>query len=112
MLAVTEGQRGTAKRIRNEHYRIAGKTGTAQVISMKQNEEYDETKLEKEKHDHALFMAFAPAEDPEIAVAVIAENGGHGGATAAPIARQVMDAWFGIKPGEPLQRMAQEESDE
>jgi penicillin-binding protein 2 len=112
MLAVTEGQRGTAKRIRNEHYRIAGKTGTAQVISMKQNEEYDETKLEKEFHDHALFMAFAPAEDPEIAVAVIAENGGHGGATAAPIARRVMDAWFGIKPDEPAQTLVQEESDE
>ena len=112
MLAVTEGERGTAKRIRNKHYSIAGKTGTAQVISMKQNEEYDETKLEKEFHDHALFMAFAPADDPQIAVAVIAENGGHGGSTAAPIARKVMDAWFGITPDEPVQRLAQEESDE
>lgn len=112
MLAVTEGKRGTAKRIRNDYYRIAGKTGTAQVISMKQNEEYDETKLSKEKHDHALFMAFAPADDPRIAVAVIAENGGHGGATAAPIARKVMDAWFGIQPGQPAQTVAQEVSDE
>ena len=112
MLAVTEGKRGTAKRIRNDYYRIAGKTGTAQVISMKQNEEYDETKLAKEKHDHALFMAFAPADDPRIAVAVIAENGGHGGATAAPIARKVMDAWFGIQPGQPAQTVAQEMSDE
>ena len=112
MLAVTEGKRGTAKRIRNDYYRIAGKTGTAQVISMKQNEEYDETKLSKEKHDHALFMAFAPADDPRIAVAVIAENGGHGGATAAPIARKVMDAWFGIQPGQPAQTLAQEVSDE
>ena len=112
MLAVTEGKRGTAKRIRNDYYRIAGKTGTAQVISMKQNEEYDETKLSKEKHDHALFMAFAPADDPRIAVAVIAENGGHGGATAAPIARKVMDAWFDIQPGQPAQTLAQEVSDE
>lgn len=112
MLAVTEGKRGTAKRIRNDYYRIAGKTGTAQVVSMKQNEEYDETKLSKEKHDHALFMAFAPAEDPQIAVAVIAENGGHGGATAAPIARKVMDAWFGIQPAKPAQTLAQEVTDE
>jgi penicillin-binding protein 2 len=112
MLLVTEGQRGTAKRIRNEHYRIAGKTGTAQVVSMKQNEVYDETKLAREKHDHALFMAFAPAEDPQIAVAVIAENGGHGGATAAPIAHRVMDAWFGIEREEPEQRLAREENDE
>lgn len=95
MIAVTEGERGTAKRIRNKHYRIAGKTGTAQVISMKQNEEYDEKKLSREKHDHALFMAFAPVEDPQIAIAVIAENGGHGGSTAAPVAKLVMDAWFG-----------------
>ncbi|MGD8265984.1 MAG: penicillin-binding protein 2, partial [Chromatiales bacterium] len=112
MLAVTEGKRGTAKRIRNDYYRIAGKTGTAQVVSMKPNEEYDETKLSKEKHDHALFMAFAPAEDPQIAVAVIAENGGHGGATAAPIARKVMDAWFGIQPAKPAQTLAQEVTDE
>jgi penicillin-binding protein 2 len=62
---------------------------------MKQNEEYDETKLAKEKHDHALFISFAPADDPRIAVAVIVENGGHGGATAAPVAGRVMDYYLG-----------------
>lgn len=88
-------EQGTARRIKTEYYRIAGKTGTAQVISMKQNEEYNEKKLEKEKHDHALFLSFAPAEDPRIAVAVIVENGGHGGSTAAPVARKVMDFYLG-----------------
>ena len=88
-------EHGTARRIKTQDYAIAGKTGTAQVVSMKQNEEYDEKKLEKEKHDHALFVAYAPVEDPQIAVAVIAENGGHGGATAAPVARKVMDYYLG-----------------
>lgn len=88
-------QKGTARRIKTDNYSIAGKTGTAQVISMKQNEEYDATKLAKEKHDHALFVSYAPAEDPKIAVAVIVENGGHGGATAAPVAGKVMDYYLG-----------------
>ena len=104
MAHVVEGTRGTAKRIRNDHYRIAGKTGTAQVITIKQTEEYDASKLSREKHDHALFVAYAPIEDPQIAISVIVENGGHGGATAAPVARKVMDHYFGIpddtKPAE------------
>ncbi|MCW8944915.1 MAG: penicillin-binding protein 2 [Sedimenticola sp.] len=91
MLQVTEGLRGTARRIRNEHYRIAGKTGTAQVFTVKQEEKYDEDKIDKKMRDHALFMAFAPAENPKIAVAVIVENGGHGGSVAAPIAKAIMD---------------------
>ncbi|MEN8175147.1 MAG: penicillin-binding protein 2, partial [Pseudomonadota bacterium] len=88
-------EHGTARRIRNDLYTIAGKTGTAQVVSMKQNEKYDEKKLEKKKHDHALFVAFAPVDNPRIAVSVIVENGGHGGATAAPVARRVMDFYIG-----------------
>lgn len=105
-------EHGTARRIRTENYRAAGKTGTAQVITMKQHEVYNEKKLEKEKHDHALFVAYAPVEAPKIAIAVIAENGGHGGATAAPIARQVMDYYLGeilgLFPLEPVEPMAPE----
>ena len=94
MIHVIEGARGTARHLRNEHYRIAGKTGTSQVFTVKQDEEYDESKIPKKMRDHALFIAYAPVEDPQIAVAVIVENGGHGGATAAPVAKQVMDAWL------------------
>ncbi|MCW8906932.1 MAG: penicillin-binding protein 2 [Sedimenticola sp.] len=94
MLEVTEGLRGTARRIRNDHYRIAGKTGTAQVFTVKQEEEYDEEKIDKKMRDHALFIAFAPALEPRIAVAVIVENGGHGGSVAAPIAKAIMDHYL------------------
>ncbi len=82
-------------------YTIAGKTGTAQVVGIKQGARYDAGKLSKQYRDHALFMAFAPADDPKIAVAVLVENGGHGGSTAAPIARAVMDYYLtGKRPGE------------
>jgi penicillin-binding protein 2 len=75
-------------------YRIAGKTGTAQVIGMKQNEKYDERKVHERHRDHALFIAFAPAEAPTIALAVLVENGGHGSSSAAPVARKVMDFYL------------------
>ena len=98
---VVQGPRGTARRLKNEHYRIAGKTGTAQVFTVKQDEEYEESKVSKKNRDHALFIAYAPVEDPQIAVAVIVENGGHGGSTAAPVAKKVMDAWL-LGDGGPL----------
>ncbi len=98
MTNVVEHIRGTAKRIRSNEYRIAGKTGTAQVFTVKQDEEYDEEKISKKNRDHALFIAYAPIEDPQIAVAVIVENGGHGGSAAAPIAKKIMDAWLLDKP--------------
>jgi len=72
-------------------YRIAGKTGTAQVIGIKQNERYDERRIQERHRDHALFIAYAPADAPTIAVAVLVENGGHGSSSAAPVARKVMD---------------------
>lgn len=98
MEAVVHSRRGTAKGINKDlSYRIAGKTGTAQVIGIAQDEEYDAEAIAKRKRDHALFIAYAPADDPQIAVAVIVENGEHGSTTAAPIARKVMDAWL-LKP--------------
>jgi penicillin-binding protein 2 len=75
-------------------YKIAGKTGTAQVIAMKQNERYDEKRIHERHRDHSLFIAFAPAEAPTIALAILVENGGHGSTAAAPIARQVMDFYL------------------
>ena len=94
MRKVVESERGTARRIRTDAYSIAGKTGTAQVFTLRQKERYRESEIAEHMRDHALFVAFAPVEDPRIAVAVIVENGGHGGSTAAPVARQVMDAYL------------------
>ena len=74
-------------------YKIAAKTGTAQVFSLK-GQEYDEENLPERLKDHALFIAYAPAEQPKIALAVIVENGGHGGSTAGPIAKQVFDYYI------------------
>lgn len=79
----------------NAPYRMAGKSGTAQVFSVAQEEEYDEEEVEERLRDHALFIAFAPLQDPQIAVAVIVENGSSGSRVAAPIARAVMDAYLG-----------------
>ncbi len=93
MIQVVEG--GTAHRIGiGAKYRIAGKTGTAQVFTLGQNEKYNASRLARHLLDHALFVAFAPVEEPRIAVAVIAEHGGGGSSTAAPLARKVMDAWL------------------
>ena len=85
---------GTAYRIgRKADYKIAGKTGTAQVFSLN-GEEYDEANLAKELWDHGLFIAFAPVDDPKIAIAVIVENGGSGGRVAAPVAKTIMDHYL------------------
>jgi penicillin-binding protein 2 len=78
----------------NAGYLIAAKTGTAQVIGMKQGEKYDEKRVREEHRDHALFIAFAPADDPKLAMAILVENGGHGGSTAGPIARAVFDYYL------------------
>ncbi len=75
-------------------YSIAGKTGTAQVVGIRQNARYDEKHVLQKNRDHALFIAFAPAEAPTIALAVLVENGGHGGSIAAPIARAVFDYYL------------------
>ena len=83
---------GTAARAgQGAPYAIAAKTGTAQVIAMKQNEKYDEKRVKEAHRDHALFIAYAPADNPRLAMAILVENGGHGGSTAGPIAREVFD---------------------
>jgi penicillin-binding protein 2 len=93
MVAVTTG--GTATQAaRGAAYSIAGKTGTAQVFSVGQTEKYDADEVAERLRDHALFVAFAPAEDPKLAVAVLVENGGFGSSAAAPIARAIFDAYL------------------
>ncbi|HIF52326.1 MAG TPA: penicillin-binding protein 2 [Thiotrichaceae bacterium] len=92
MRDVVHGVSGTAWRSGlNAKYEFAGKTGTAQVIGIAQDKEYNKDEISEEFQDHALFIAFAPVESPEIAVAIIVENGGGGSKTAAPIARKMFD---------------------
>ena len=93
---VMQGPRGTARAVGfGAPYEMAGKSGTAQVVSIAQDEKYDDAELEERLRDHALFIAFAPLDDPRIAVALIVENGESGSGVAAPIARAVMDAYLG-----------------
>jgi len=95
MEAVVNGPRGTARRIGvDAPYRIAGKTGTAQVFSIGQDEKYNADQTPEELRDHAWFIAFAPVEAPQLAVSVLVENGGFGSRSAAPVARAVLDAYF------------------
>jgi len=93
---VMQGPHGTARAVgTGAPYEMAGKSGTAQVVSIAQGEEYNEDELAERLRDHALFIAFAPFDNPRIAVAVVVENGSSGSGVAAPIARQVMDEFLG-----------------
>lgn len=93
MVAVT--QQGTSTRVfQGAGYTSGGKTGTAQAVGVAQGAKYNAAKLEEHQRDHSLYIAFAPAEDPKIALAVIVENAGFGAASAAPIARRVFDYWL------------------
>ena len=93
---VLQGPQGTARAVGSgAPYEMAGKSGTAQVISIAHDEEYDEEELLERQRDHALFISFAPFDAPRIAVAVIVENGSSGSGVAAPIARAIMDQYLG-----------------
>ena len=109
MVAVTQPGGTAARAGAGAPYTFAGKTGTSQVIGMKQGEEYIENQVHERHRDHALFIAFAPADQPRIALAVLVENGGHGGATAAPIARRVLDYYLLGKIPQPLPEVHEEE---
>jgi penicillin-binding protein 2 len=92
---VAVNQAGTGRRVfAGAAYTSGGKTGTAQAVSLGQNVKYNAKALEEHQRDHSLFTAFAPAEAPTIALAVIVENAGFGAAHAAPIARRVFDYWL------------------
>ncbi len=95
MQDVVHGEKGTARAIGMDiRYRMAGKTGTAQVKSIAQDETYDEENVEKKFRDHSLFIGFAPVDDPKIAIAVVVEHAGSGSKTAAPIARKLIDYYL------------------
>ena len=92
MAGVVNQQNGTAKRARLENIEVAGKTGTAQVVAL------DSIKIKNKKYEHhAWFTSFAPANSPEIAVTVLVEHGGKGGAVASPIAKRVLESYFQLK---------------
>jgi len=95
MVGVTADSRGTARAaMKDAEYQVAGKTGTAQVITIAQDEKYREEDIDERQRDHGLFVAFAPADAPRIALGIIVENGGGGARAAAPVARKVLDAYF------------------
>ncbi len=107
MVGVTSERDGTAyAAFTGAPYRVAGKTGTAQVVGIGQNEKYNEHRIDERHRDHSLFIAFAPAEAgarPRIALALLVENGGWGALAAAPIARAVMDYYLlGKEPPGPV----------
>lgn len=100
MRKVISGHNGTARGLQARlEFPIAGKTGTAQVVGIKQNEKYDSAALKERLRDHALFIAFAPVDDPQIALAVIVENGESAGRTAAPIAQTLINFYLGGAQG-------------
>lgn len=92
MYSVVNAHNGTARKaFANTPYKVAGKSGTAQVFSLAENQKYDSDKLKKELHDHALFISFAPYKDPKVVISIILENEGGGSSNAAPIVRNIMD---------------------
>ncbi|MCN4143727.1 MAG: penicillin-binding protein 2 [Thiohalomonas sp.] len=112
MTEVIHAARGTARRLNKPdlRYKIAGKTGTAQVFTVAQDATYKEDELEERLKDHALFMSFAPAQNPKIAIAVVLENGGHGASVAAPIAGKVIEAYLSQFSDEQLKSPAKKEA--
>ena len=86
---------GTGRSLSIPVFKIAGKTGTAQVFSRKAGEKFNNKKLRRTLQDHAWFVCYAPAQDPKIAIAVIIEHGEHGSSAAAPVAKELIHAYLG-----------------
>ena len=102
-----------ARAFAGAEYTSAGKTGTAQVVALKPHEKYDEKRVTERHRDHALFVAFAPLENPKIALAVVVENAGFGAAAAAPIARKVLDYYLlGKMPDQPTAAVSGKNGDD
>lgn len=94
LIEAVNGRHGTGKKARLKNITVAGKTGTAQVVRLKQYKHLKEKDIPYKYRDHAWFTCFAPAENPEIAVSVLVEHGLHGGSAAAPIAKAVLEKYF------------------
>jgi penicillin-binding protein 2 len=109
LTGVVQDPTGTGKAVRLPGILVGGKTGTAQVVRMAEDEPRNRTldKIPYEERDHAWFVCFAPVEAPQIVVAVLVEHGGHGGSAAAPLARQVLEEFFQIKPATQVVRKSQ-----
>ena len=92
---VVHGSEGTARSVfKDAPYQSAGKTGTAQLFSVGQDEKYDADKVDERLRDNAMYVGYAPFEAPEISVTVVLENAGGGSSNAAPVAREIMDFYF------------------
>ncbi len=100
LVGVVQDRHGTARRCRIKGIKVAGKTGTAQVIRQARRRQSE--KMDWKYRDHAWFVAYAPADNPQIAVAVLIEHGGHGGSAAAPVARMVIERWFQLMAPKPV----------
>lgn len=106
LLGVVNEARGTGRRARLKDVKVSGKTGTAQVVKLKVTEDIkDENKIPYFFRDHAWFVAFAPYAKPKIAAAVLIEHGGHGGVSAAPVARKLMEEYFKLYPPESMEQV-------
>jgi len=93
LIGVVEEPHGTGGRARVPGMQVAGKTGTAQVVHLQHTEDLEDDEIPLKYRDHAWFVAYAPADAPQIVVAVLNEHGGHGGSAAAPIAQRVLARW-------------------
>jgi penicillin-binding protein 2 len=102
MVEVVNQPGGTARLVKLPGITVAGKTGTAQVVNLKFEKSFGKgDKVPWKYRSHALFVGYAPAEDPTIAVAVVVEHGGHGGSDAGPVAKKVLEAYFGLDKAKP-----------
>jgi penicillin-binding protein 2 len=97
LVGAVNDKHGTGKSARLKEVTVGGKTGTAQVVTMKKYEETAEEDVPYKYRDHAWFTSFAPADKPEIAVTVLVEHGGHGGSAAGPVAKKVLERYFSLK---------------
>lgn len=113
MFNVVNAANGTGRKLfLGTNFHVAGKSGTAQVFSLKENQTYNAGNLVKELHDHAWFIGYAPYENPKMVVAVILENAGGGGSNAGPVVRSIMEYYLNIRLPEVSRQQADKQKGE